>query len=140
MSTPSGFVGSWRVIAVSPDEPPELSLGTFGSDGTVVTSPRPVFPPLPGGPGNVIFTSAGHGTWKATGAETGIATFDVLVADGQGNHLFTVTLRANATLGADGQTFRGEGTRAFADPAGTVVMTQPAVVEGTRIVAEAPPA
>ncbi|MGH2534692.1 MAG: hypothetical protein ACRDJW_20730 [Thermomicrobiales bacterium] len=140
MSRQAGFAGSWRVMAVSPDEPPELSLGTFGADGTVLTSPRPVFPPMPGGPGGVIFTSAGHGAWQATGPNTGIMTFVVLVADGQGNQLFTVTVRANGTLGAGGQTFSGDGTRTFADPAGNTVMIQPVVFEGTRIVAEAPAA
>ncbi|MGH2561188.1 MAG: hypothetical protein ACRDJH_19135 [Thermomicrobiales bacterium] len=135
-----GLVGSWRVMAVSPDEPPELSLGTFGADGTVVTSPRPVFPPMPGGPGGVIFTSAGHGAWEATGPDTATVTFVVLTADGQGNQLFTVTVRATGTLGADGQTFSGEGTRTFTDPAGNTMMTQPVVVEATRIVAEAPAA
>ena len=135
MSQQLGFVGSWRVTATD-HEPPELSLGTFGADGTVVTSPRPVFPPF-GPSGDEVYTSAGHGAWEATGPDTGIMTFVVLTADRHGNPLITVTVRANGTLAADGQTFSGEGSRTFTDPAGNIVGTEPAIVEGTRIVAGA---
>jgi hypothetical protein len=132
-----GIVGSWRVTATESEGPPSVSLGTFGADGTVISSPPPVFPPM-GPSGEAIFTSAGHGAWEATGPDTAVLTFVVLTADQQGNPLITVTVRANGTLGADGQTFSGEGSRTFTDPAGNMVGTEPAVVRGTRIVAEAP--
>ena len=138
MSQQLGFVGSWQVTATDSPGPPNVSLGTFGADGTVVASPPPVFPPQGSSGGESIFTSAGHGAWDATGADTAVITFVVLTADSQGQPLLTVTISANLTLGADGHTFNGEGIRTFADPGGNVVMTEPAIVEGARIVAEAP--
>jgi len=138
MSNQLDFAGSWRVMATDP-ETTELSLGTYGADGTVVTSPRPVVPPF--GPSEEpIYTSAGHGAWAATGPDTGVATFVVLTADRLGNESVTVTVHASVAFGADRQTFTGEGSRTFADPAGNTVGSQPVTVEGTRIVADASPA
>jgi hypothetical protein len=137
MSQLHGIVGTWRVTEDQAQGPPEVALGTFGADGTAVTSPQPVFPPM--GPSReAIFTSAGHGAWEATSPDTAVVTFVVLTADRQGNPLITVTVRAGLALGADGQTFRGEGIRTFADQAGNTEATEATVVRGTRIVAEAP--
>lgn len=136
MSELHGLVGSWRVTAAYPPGP-IVSLGTFGADGTAVVAPPPVFPPMDPS-GSAIFTSGGHGAWEAIGPETTVLTFVALAADAQGNPRSTVTVRAKLMLGADGQTFRGEGARTFADPAGNIMRTEPAVVHGTRIVAEPP--
>jgi hypothetical protein len=130
-------VGSWKVLASSAQGPAELSLATIGADGTLVTSPPPAFP-APDGSEAVIFTSAGHGAWAATGPDAGIVTFVVLMADGRGNLAGTVTVRCRSTLGADGQTFGGECTRTFADPAGRAMGTEQVTIQATRIVAEAP--
>ena len=138
MAGGQGFVGSWRLTATSAEGPPELSLATIGADGTLLTSPQPVFPSLDGGPGEAIFTSAGHGAWEATGPDTGTYTFVVLIADGQGNLLVTATVRGTVTLGADGQTISGEFTRTFADPGGNTLATEEGTIQATRIVAEAP--
>lgn len=131
------FVGSWRVTAISAQGSPELSLATFGADGIAITSPQPVFP-ASDALGETIFTSAGHGAWVATGPDTAILTFVVLIADGQGTPLLTATARATATLGVDGLTFTGEGTRTFADPGGNTVATEAVTVRATRILAAAP--
>lgn len=137
MSQQQGFVGSWRVMATDP-EATELSLGSFGADGIVVTSPRPVFPPF-GPSGEPIYTSAGHGAWEATGPDTAVATFVVLTADSQGNPSVTATVHASVALGADEGTFAGEGSRTFTDPAGNIVGSQPVTVEGSRIVVDGSP-
>lgn len=136
MSEQSGFAGSWRVT-VTNQVPPQLALGTFGSEGTLVTSPLPVFPPMRAS-GEAIHTSAGHGSWEPTGPNDAILTFVVLAADQQGNPLLTMTARAHLTLGDDGQSWNAEGVRNFADLAGNTIATEPIVVHGTRIVAEAP--
>jgi hypothetical protein len=133
----NAFVGSWQVTVTPTQGPPVRSLGTFGADGTVVTSPPPVLP-RPGAPGGVIFTSAGHGAWAAAGPDAAILTFVAQAADGQGNPFTTMTVRARLTLGAGGQTFGGEGARAFANPAGNVMATDQIAVQATRVVAEAP--
>jgi DNA-binding transcriptional regulator of glucitol operon len=132
-----GFVGSWRVMVTLPQGPSFPSLVTFGTDGTVTTSNQPV-QPSPGAPGQVVFASAGHGAWEATGPDTMVFTFVVLLADGQGNLVGFSTTRATLTLGANGQTFSGEGVPTIADPAGNVMVTFRATVQATRIVAEEP--
>ena len=134
----TGFVGSWRV-AVSPEQgPPEVSFGTFNAEGTLVTAVSPVLPAPPDAPSPVVFTSAGHGAWEETGADTARITFVLLTADAQGTPLGTATVRGHLTLSADAQSFRGEVVRTLTDPTGTTLMTGPAMVEGTRILAEAP--
>jgi hypothetical protein len=136
MAGRSGFTGAWLVTATDQDTP-ELSLVTFGADGIVLTSPPPVVPPL-GPSSEPIYTSAGHGTWESTGPDTAIASFVVLTADQHGNPLVIVTVRARLTLADGGQSWTGEGQRSFADAAGNALATQPAIVTGQRIVAEAP--
>ena len=132
----NGFVGSWRTTFFEAEASPTLGLATFGADGTLVTAEHPVVTP-PGAPG-VIFASAGHGTWRATGSDTAIATFVGLGSDGQGNLFGTVTVRAACALGADGQTFDGEAVATIADPGGGALGTFTGTLRGTRIVAEAP--
>ncbi len=131
-----GFVGSWRMEVRPPQGPPFLALATFGVDGTLLTSGSPVVQPP--GPGGVVFLCAGHGAWEATGSDAAIFTFADLQADGQGNPDGTGIVRAAVTLEPDGQAFRGEYVRTFADSAGNVVATIPGTVQATRIVAEAP--
>lgn len=134
MSQQQGFVGSWQVIATDSPGPPNISLATVGADGTVVTSPPPVFPPMDPS-GEAIYTSAGHGAWEATGRDSAVVTFVVLTADRQGNPLLTVTVRASVTLDAGRQSWSGEGSRTFTDPGGNIVATELATVRATRIVA-----
>jgi hypothetical protein len=86
----------------------------------------------------VVFLSAGHGAWDATGSDTAIFTFADLQADGQGNPDGTGIVRASITLDPDGQAFSGEYVRTFADPAGNTVAIIPGTVQASRIVAEAP--
>lgn len=131
------FVGSWRAMVTLPQGPSFPSLVTFGADGTVTTSNQPV-QPAPGAPGQVVFASAGHGAWEATGPDTAVFTFVVILASGQGNLVGFSTTRVTLTLGADGQTFSGEGVPTIADPAGNVLATFRAMVQATRIAAEAP--
>jgi hypothetical protein len=136
MAGQSGFNGAWLVTATDQDTP-ERSLATFGADGIVLTSPPPVFPPL--GPSlEAVYTSAGHGTWEATGPDSAVGSFVILTADRHGNALMTVTVRARLKLGDGGQSWTGEGLRHFADAAGNTLTTQPAIVTGERIAAVAP--
>jgi hypothetical protein len=136
MSEQRGFVGSWRVLATDL-QPAECSLGTFCADGSVLTSIPPLFPPV-GDSSELMLTSGGHGAWAATGPDTAVVTFVVLAKDLHGNRLPTVTVRVNMQLGADGQSWSGEGTRTLTDADGKIVFTMPAIVQATRIVAEAP--
>lgn len=135
----NALVGSWQVTVTSPQGGPGSSLGTFGADGTLVTSPPPVLP-RPGAPGEVVLASAGHGAWEATGPDAAMLTFVARAVDGQGNPAASMTVRAGIRLGADGRTFSGKGTRAFAGPDGNVLATQQITVQATRIVPEAPEA
>jgi hypothetical protein len=136
----AGFVGAWQVAVTLDQGSPEVSLGTFSADGTVVTAVSPVLPAPPDAPTAVVFTSGGHGVWEATGSGTAIITFVLLLADEQGQPVGTATVRGRLTLDADAQTFRGEVVRTLADPAGTALATIPGDVQGTRIVAAAPDA
>ena len=132
------FVGSWLLTVAEAQVPPFLALSTFGADGTVVVSPPPVVPPSPHGPASVVHTSAGHGAWEATGANTAIVTFMLLAADEQGNLFATRTIRASLMLGTDGQRFNGEFEVTVADPTGNVMATESGAIQATRIIAEAP--
>jgi hypothetical protein len=138
MSEAPGVVGSWQITVAAAQEPPFQGLGTFGADGMVLVSPPPVVPSLPHGPDTVIYTSAGHGAWGATGPDSAVFTFIFLGADAQGNPFAIVTVRASITLGADEQTFGGEFVRTIADPAGNTMATEPGTIQAARIVAEAP--
>jgi hypothetical protein len=132
------FVGSWRLTVTEAQAPPFLALGTFGADGNVVVSPPPVVPPSPHGPAKLVHTSAGHGAWEATGADTAILTFVLLAADEEGNPFATRTIRASLLLGADGQSYSGEFEATVADPSGNVMATESGTIQATRIIAEAP--
>ena len=136
----AGFVGAWQVAVTLDQGSPEVSLGTFSADGTVVTGVSPVLPAPPDAPSAVVFTSGGHGVWEATESGTAIITFVLLLADEQGQPFGTATVRGHLALDADAQTFRGEVVRTLADPEGTTLATIPGEVQGTRIVAEAPDA
>jgi hypothetical protein len=132
-----GFVGSWRGDVTFTEGPPSYSLGTIDADGTIVVSIPPVMP-WPGAPGDVLFTSSGHGAWEPTGADSAIVTFVALVADGQGNVFGTATIRASVTLDPGGQTFSGANVVTITDVSGNTVATRQGTIQGTRVVAEAP--
>jgi hypothetical protein len=135
----NALVGSWHVAVTSTQMPPVNSFGTFGADGTLVTSPPPVLP-RPGASGEIVFTSSGHGAWTATGPDAAILTFVGQSVDGKGIPVGTMTVRASLVLSADGKAFSGEGARTFASPAGNVLATDKIVVQAARIAAEAPEA
>jgi hypothetical protein len=133
----NALVGSWQVTVTSNQGPIGRSLGTFGADGTLVTSPPPVLP-RPGAPGQFVFASSGHGAWAATGPDAAMLTFVGQAVDGQGTTAAIATVRASLKLAADGRTFSGKGSRVLSSPAGDVLATQQIMVEATRILAEAP--
>ena len=133
----NALVGSWHVTVNSTKMPPVSSFGTFGADGTLVTSPPPVLP-RPGAPGETVFTSSGHGAWAATGPDAAILTFVGQAVDGKGIPVGVMTVRASLGLSADGKAFSGEGARTFASPAGNVLASDKIVVQAARIAAEAP--
>ena len=76
-----GFVGSWLMVGTIAQGPTVLTLVTVGADGTVVSSGPPAEPPPSGAPYGVVFTSAGHGAWAATGPDTAVVTSVVQQSD-----------------------------------------------------------
>ena len=136
MTEQQGFVGSWLMTFFEEDGPPTLALATIGADGTVITSEHPVVtPPVATG---AVFTSAGHGAWRATGPNTVIVTFVGLGSYGHGALFGTATAKSSITLGADGQSFSGDVVWTVAGPDGSVLATYPGAFNATRIVAEGP--
>jgi hypothetical protein len=136
MSEIAAAVGSWHVTVYETDGPPTRGLCTLGADGTMVTAEHPVVTP-PGAPG-VIFTSSGHGAWKAAGPDRVIFTFATLGSDGAGNLYGVVTFRGDTTLNQEGTAFAGDIVATIADPAGTTLAVFPMTIDGTRIAAEGP--
>jgi hypothetical protein len=132
-----GIVGSWRAAITPAQASPERALATFDADGFVISAAPPVLA-LPFRSGEPVFTSAGHGMWEATGPDTAIFTFVVLLSDGQGNAFGTNTVQGNLTVGDDGQTLSGEFVWNIADTMGNTIVTMPGTVEAERIVASAP--
>jgi hypothetical protein len=132
-----GFVGSWQVTFFEVEGPPTRALATFGADGTVVTAEHPVVtPPVATGP---IFTSAGHGAWRAVGPVAAVFTIIGLGSYGQGSLFGTATGRGRVTLGGDGRTLGGEVVWTVADAEGNSLATFAGSFQATRIVAEGPP-
>jgi hypothetical protein len=136
MSEIAAAVGSWHVTIYETDGPPTRALCTLGADGTMVTAEHPVVTP-PGAPG-VIFTSSGHGAWKAAGPDRVIFTFAGLGSDSAGNLFGVVTIRGDTTLNQDGTAFTGDAVATIDGPTGATMAVFPMTIEGTRIVAEAP--
>ncbi len=135
-----GFAGSWRVSVAPEQGPPLATLSTYGADGTVVSSALPAQQPPPGAPTGLIFASAAHGAWQATGVDTANVTFVELRADEHGQPLGTLSVHATITLDADGQTFGGAFVTSIADPDGNELASFSGTVQARRIVAEPPPA
>lgn len=94
--------------------------------------------PPPGAPGGVIFAGTAHGAWAATTAGSANVTFVELRANGQGEPLGTITVRAAITLDAGAETFSGAFVLTVADPAGNPLATSAGTIAATRIVAEPP--
>lgn len=134
----SNLVGSWRVALSFADGRTIGGLATHGADGTVVGSGLPVQPSPPGAAPGVVFSSLGHGSWEATGADTANITIVHLRANAEGQFLGTLTARQSVTVSADGESFSGELVSTLADPTGAEIATFAATLQATRIVAEAP--
>jgi hypothetical protein len=128
------FVGSWLVTVFETEGPPTRMLLTMGADGTFVSAEHPVVTP-PGAPG-AIFTSSGHGAWKASSSSEALFTCIGLGSDGNGNLFAVVTFRGNLALGTDRHTLKGEMIATIDDPQGNTMATFPMTMEGTRIIAE----
>jgi hypothetical protein len=130
-TTGQGFVGAWHVISQTPFGTSQ-SLVTFMADGTVIFTDRAVSPGGAGFP--VTFISTGHGTWEQTGPTTAAATWVEFVSDGEGNFIAVVTDSVEATLGADGNSWRGPFSSSTTDPSGAkVLFVGGGTVEATRI-------
>ena len=138
-ATDPGFAGAWRLTFDTPLGPSQ-SLLTVMADSTVLFSGRPVSPAV--GETPVTFSSAGHGVWQPTGPTTAATTWVGLVTDGEGNFLAIVTDSVEATLDADGNSWRGSYTATVAGPDGNVLYVGGATVQATRITLQplAPPA
>jgi hypothetical protein len=134
MAATRSVVGSWLMKFFEADGPPTLALATFCADGGVVTAEHPVVTP-PIAPG-AIFTSSGHGAWKATGPDTVDITVVGLGSYAEGVLFGTATANATITLAADGQSFSADVVWTIADPDGNPLATFPGAFQATRIVAE----
>jgi hypothetical protein len=132
-----GFIGSWRLTIMPAQGTPVPALMTCCADGTLISSSLPVEPAL-GSPVDVLYVSSCHGTWEATGPDTGRCTFVGLAANGQGQPFGSATITSNVTLGSDGQTFTGSYHATVADPEGTTMATEDGLVQATRIAVEGP--
>ena len=128
-----GFVGAWRVTFETPAGP-SRSLLTVMADGTLLFSGRPVSPASGGFP--VIFGSAAHGAWHASGPNTAALTWVGLVTDGDGNFLAEVTDSVEATLASDGNSWSGAYSATVLDPTGNELYVGGARVSATRIVVQ----
>lgn len=129
-----GFVGSWSVTVIESDGPPTRALFTLGADGTLVTSEHPVVTP-PGAPG-AIYTSSGHGAWRASGPNEAVFTYIGFGSDGSGNLFAVVTFRGSIVLDAGRDSLKGEMTATIDDPQGITMAEFPMELDGTRIVAK----
>src|SRR5215211_4745475 len=87
------FVGSWSVTVFETEGPPTRALFTVGAGGTLVTSEHPVVTPS-GAPG-AIFTSSGHGAWKASSPNEALFTYIGFGSDGSGDLFAVVTFRGS---------------------------------------------
>ena len=124
------FVGAWRLTFDTPAGPSQ-SLLTAMADGTVLFSGRPVSPAAGGFP--VIFSSAAHGAWQATGPATAALTWVGLVTDGEGTLLAVVTDSVEATLAPDGAAWVGSYSATVNDPDGNELYVGGATVRAERI-------
>lgn len=125
-----GFVGAWRVTFDTPTGPSQ-SLLTVMADGTLLFSGRPVSPAAGGFP--VIFSSAAHGAWQATGPTDAAMTWVGLVTDGEGTLLAVVTDSVEATLDATGNAWSGAYSATVNDPDGNELYVGGATVQAERI-------
>ncbi len=130
-------VGSWRVnLTITGTMDQVAVLDTFGADGTLIASVKPVSPAPPGAPFGQIFASLMHGSWTAAGPGQVAFTVVRLQTDEKGTYLGTVTVRAVLDESSDGQRLSGSFTYDVADPAGHVVASGTGTAEGTRIQVE----
>ncbi|MDP9367176.1 MAG: hypothetical protein M3Q03_02690 [Chloroflexota bacterium] len=126
------IIGTWRVFLEG--LPGVHGLLTHAADGTMVSS-DPITSPDPSG-GGVVFLSAAHGVWEATGPDTAAYTFQQLVADANGHLAVVVTVRGERQVSADGQTFTSAYAYSVADPAGAVLDAGGGTVRGERMTVE----
>jgi hypothetical protein len=116
------LAGTWLAMANPPlpDAPQVAAPSVFGADGTVLL----VFPPTQAGPQGVQFAAPAMGTWEADGERRGHFTAVQALSDAAGTYLGTVTIDGYPEVGADGQTFVDDGSKAVVtirDAAGAVV-------------------
>ena len=140
MNADHGFIGSWRLTLQSDSETEaNRAFASFMANGVLMTSPPPVerFPLAPEG---VVFVSAGHGAWEATGNRSASLTFCAQAMNGQGGLIGVGTVSANLELGADGQKMHGRYAFEIAGPDGAVFATEEGTVQFQRIVVKATPA
>jgi len=116
------LTGVWLAMANPPlpDDPQVAAPSVFGADGTVLL----VFPLTQAGPQGVQFNSPVVGTWEADGERRGHFTAVQTLSDAAGTYLGSVTIDGYPEVGADGQTFVDDGSKAvitIRDAAGAVV-------------------
>jgi len=121
-----GIVGSWMVTAQLADGFSFVNVTTVMPGGVLINTSDD-------GP-------AGHGAWARTGDGAYAFTFVAPDFDDDGSLEGLVTVRAEATLGADGDTFAGPFATEVTDPTGTVLFAYAGTVEATRIAVEPLPA
>ena len=131
------IVGSWRIaLIVTGAMDQEGALSSFTSDGSVVSSVKPVSPAPAGSPFGQIFASLAHGSWTSDGTTSAAFTIVRLQTDEQGNYLGTVSVSAVGDMGTDGESVSGPFTYDVADPTGAVIASGTGTFEGSRIAVE----
>ena len=127
------LVGAW-IVTVTPTPgptapPPSTELTTFTRDGGVLNSNAPVTAAFPA-------LSTGHGVWVREDARTFAVTFVHLLFDATGTGVGSVKVLATVTVDETGAVLSGVARADVFDPTGTLLFSNPATVQATRIVIE----
>jgi hypothetical protein len=102
-----GFVGSWVITFPGGGEGNQI-LATLTSDGTYLDDSWAPYPAEAGAPHKLVYRSAGHGVWVATGERTADLTLMLMHSDENGRWLRTDTLNVKMTLSEDGETLHSD--------------------------------
>ena len=144
-------IGSWLVELTGTDAPADQTatpaLATFFADGSFIASDLPVRPAstvdtTPGAspstapvasPADLLYTTAGHGIWTATGSVRVAVTFVELVTDGTGSVVATVTVSATVRVDETGDAMTGPYAVTSVGPDGQPLPDSSGTLQGTRI-------
>ena len=125
-------VGAWRLTLAPVQGTPTPALITIGEHGTLITASLPVEPFL-GAADRVIFVSAGHGLWKATGPKTMSFTIVGLAATERGSQAASALIAGRVEINPGGHLLSGTYHATVFDPAGMAMATEDGMLQASRI-------